>query len=203
VIPTTSLTPESAQRPKKTSWLSLQGWAPLFIDEEEIVARMTAAMSSRWCWQECAVGNLKRAGGGRRRRTTQGRGGGNVYARWQAADDMTRRGGQRGRGKASRKRTTQQEGRGVGRRKASGRGMTQQEGHRCGGRRWWNPPMQVSTDVDAIACQLPLHQEKEGRGPIVIEAREQFTTMTRTPRARTTASTMLSSWQRLQWGRKM
>ena len=63
-FPTTSLAPESAQRQKKTSWLSLQEWAPLFIDEEEIVVTMAAAMSSRWRRQECAVDNSKRAGGG-------------------------------------------------------------------------------------------------------------------------------------------
>ncbi len=45
MIPTTSLAPESAQRPKKTSWLSSQGWEPSFIDEEEIVATMAAAMA--------------------------------------------------------------------------------------------------------------------------------------------------------------
>jgi hypothetical protein len=76
VIPTTSLAPESAQQPKKTSWLSLRGWAPSFVDEEEIVATMAAAMSSCWRRQECAVDNLKRAGGGRGRRRTQGQGGG-------------------------------------------------------------------------------------------------------------------------------
>ncbi len=59
VIPTTSLAPESVQWPKKTSWLSLQGWAPLFVYEEEIVATMAAAMSSCWRRQECAVDNLK------------------------------------------------------------------------------------------------------------------------------------------------
>ncbi len=82
MIPTTSLTPESVQRPKKTSWLSSRGWAPSFVDEEEIVATMAAAMSSRWRRQECAVDNLKRAVGGRRRRRTQGQGGGSVYVRW-------------------------------------------------------------------------------------------------------------------------
>ncbi len=63
--------------------------------------------------------------------------------------------------------------------------------------------MRVSTNVDAVACQLPSHQEKEGWGPIIIEAGEQLMMMTRTPRARTMATMMLSSWQRLQWGRKM
>jgi hypothetical protein len=116
----------------------------------------------------------------------------------QAADDMPRGGGQWGRSKASGKRTTRQEGGGVGRCEASGRRTTQQEGCRRGGRRWWNPPMQVSTNVDAIVYQLPSRQdEKEGWGPIVVEAGERFTSTTRTPRARMTATTMLSSWQRL------
>jgi hypothetical protein len=47
VFPTTFLAPESVQRLKKTSWLSLRKWAPLFVDEEEIVAEKVAAMSSR------------------------------------------------------------------------------------------------------------------------------------------------------------
>jgi hypothetical protein len=64
VIPATSLAPESAQRPKKTSWLSSRGWAPSFVDEEEIVATLAAAMSSHWWQQECAVENSKRAGRG-------------------------------------------------------------------------------------------------------------------------------------------
>jgi hypothetical protein len=72
VIPTTSLASEGVQQPKKTSWLSSQGWAPSFVDEEEIVATMAAAMSSHWWRQEWAVDNLKRAGGGRRRRRMQG-----------------------------------------------------------------------------------------------------------------------------------
>jgi hypothetical protein len=47
--------------------------------------------------------------------------------------------------------------------------------------RWqkWNPPMQVSADVDAIAHQLPSRREKEGRGPIIIEAGEKSTMTTR------------------------
>ncbi len=90
----------------------------------------------------------------------------------QAADDMTRGGGQRGRSEASGKRTTRRERGGVGRREASGRRTTQQEGRHRGGRRWWNPPMWVSPDVDAVACQSPSRQEKEGREPIVVEAEE-------------------------------
>ncbi len=90
--------------------------------------------------------------------------------------NMTRGGGQRGRGKASEKRTTQLEGGGGRQREASRRQTTQQEGHHHNGRRWWNPPMRMSAYVDAIARQLPLHQEKEGRRPIVIEAGERSTT---------------------------
>jgi hypothetical protein len=99
VIPTTSLVPESAQRLKKKSWLSLQGWVPSFVDEEEIVATMVAAMSSCWRQQECAVDNLKRAGGGRRRRRTQGQGGGNVYARWAGGGQHDKRGEAEGAGR--------------------------------------------------------------------------------------------------------
>ena len=72
----------------------------------------------------------------------------------QAADDMTRGGGRMGRGEASGERTTRQEGGGVGRRKASGRRTTQQEGHCRGGRRWWNPPMRVSADVEAATAAV-------------------------------------------------
>jgi hypothetical protein len=36
--------------------------------------------------------------------------------------------------------------------------------------------VRVSAYVDAAAHQLPLQQEKEGRGLIVVEAREQSTT---------------------------
>jgi hypothetical protein len=86
-----------------------------------------------------------------------------------------RGGGQRGRGEASRKQTTQPEGGGDGQREASGRRTTQQEGPRHNGRRWWNPPVQVYAYVDAVARQLPLCQEKEGRGLIVIKDREQST----------------------------
>ncbi len=81
MILTTSLVPEGAPRPLKTSWLSLQGWAPSFVGKEEIVATMAAAMSSHWQRQEWAVDDSMRAGGGRRRRRTQRRGGGDVYAR--------------------------------------------------------------------------------------------------------------------------
>ncbi len=102
MIPTTSLTPESAQRPKKTSWLSSRGRAPSFVDEKEIVATMVAAMSSRWWQQECAVENLKRAGGGRRRRRTQGRVGGNVYMRWAGRGRHDERGGAEGAGRGER-----------------------------------------------------------------------------------------------------
>ncbi len=44
----------------------------------------------------------------------------------------------------------------------------------CDGRRWWNPPVQVSGYIDAVARQLPLRREKEGRVPIVIRAGEQL-----------------------------
>ncbi len=90
--------------------------------------------------------------------------------------NMMRGGGQRGRGKASRKRTTQLEGGGGGGCKASGRRMTQQEGRHHDSRRWWNLPMRVSAYIDAVACQSPLLQEKEGQGSIVVEAGEQLTT---------------------------
>jgi hypothetical protein len=36
--------------------------------------------------------------------------------------------------------------------------------------------MRVSAYVNAVARQLSLHQEKEGRGPIVIKAGELLTT---------------------------
>jgi hypothetical protein len=36
--------------------------------------------------------------------------------------------------------------------------------------------MRVSAYVDAVARQLPLRREKEGRGPIVVEAGERSTT---------------------------
>ncbi len=36
--------------------------------------------------------------------------------------------------------------------------------------------MRVSAYVDAVACQLPLLREKEGRGPIAVEAGEGSTT---------------------------
>ncbi len=130
------------------------------------MATMAAAMFSRWQRQECAVDNSKRAGGGRRRRRTQGQGGGNVYAWWAGGGQHDKRGGRRGRGEASRKRATQQEGGGVRRREASRRRTTQQEGCHCGGKRWWNPPMRVAANVDAVGCQSPSRQEKEGRGPL-------------------------------------
>jgi hypothetical protein len=87
------------------------------------------------------------------------------------------KGGQRGWGKASRKQTTQQRGGGGRRREASRRQTTQQEGcHRSGGR-WWNPPVQASTNVDSFMLQLPLRRENEGQEPIVIKAAEQSTMM--------------------------
>ncbi len=46
----------------------------------------------------------------------------------------------------------------------------------CDGRRWWNPPVRVSAYIDAVAHQLPLRRETEGRVPIVVRAREQLTT---------------------------
>jgi hypothetical protein len=92
------------------------------------------------------------------------------------AMEHDKRGGQRGRGEASGKWTTRLEGGGGGQCKASGRRMTQQEGHRHDGRRWWNPPMRVSTYVDAVARQSPLLREKEGWGPIIVKAGEQSTT---------------------------
>jgi hypothetical protein len=88
---------------------------------------------------------------------------------------MTRGGGQRGWAKASGKRTTQLEGGGGGQRKSSRRRTTQQEGCCHDGRRWWNPPVWVSSYVNAIVRQLPLRREKEGRGPIVVKAGEQLT----------------------------
>ncbi len=87
-----------------------------------------------------------------------------------------RGGGQRGRGEANGKRTTQLKGGGGGQREASGQQTTQQEGHRHNGRRWWNPPVQVYAYINAVARQSPLRWEKEGGGPIIVEAREQSTT---------------------------
>ncbi len=90
--------------------------------------------------------------------------------------NMMRGGGQRGWGEASEKQTTRLE-RGGGRRcKASGRRTTQQEGCCRDGRRWWNPPVRVSAYVNAVTRQSPLRWEKEGRGPIVVEAGERSTT---------------------------
>jgi hypothetical protein len=40
-------------------------------------------------------------------------------------------------------------------------------------RRGTDPPAWASADVDAIARQLPAHQEEEGWGPIVVKAAEQ------------------------------
>ncbi len=91
-----------------------------------------------------------------------------MFMRCGKAMEHDERGGQRGQGKASGKRTTQLEGGGSRQRKASRWRTTQQEGRRCNGRRWWNPPV--------LAHQSPLRREKEGRGPIVVKAREQSTT---------------------------
>ncbi len=85
------------------------------------------------------------------------------------------RGGQRGRGEASGKRTTQLEGGGGGQCEASSRWTTQQEGCCCDGRRWWNPPVRVSAYINAVAHQSPLRREKEGWEPIVVKAGEQST----------------------------
>jgi hypothetical protein len=63
LIPSSSLMPESVQQPKKTLWLSLQRWVSLFVDEDEIVATMAAAMSTRWRRQECG-GQFKESGWG-------------------------------------------------------------------------------------------------------------------------------------------
>ncbi len=198
MIPTTSLAPEGAPRPLKTSWLSLRGWGPLFVGNEKIVATMVAAMSSRWR----PVDDLKRAGGGRRRRRMQGQGSGNVYA-WRAGGGRhDQRGGASGQGKVSRKRMTGREGGGGGRHEASGQQTTQQEGCHCGSGTWWNPPVRVSANINAIACQLQSRQEKEGQGPIIIEAGEQSSTMTRMLQSRTTATTALSSLRWLHWGRR-
>jgi len=48
VIPTMFLEPEEAPQPWQMPWLSSRGWTPLFVGEEEAVATMMAAMSSRW-----------------------------------------------------------------------------------------------------------------------------------------------------------
>jgi hypothetical protein len=37
--------------------------------------------------------------------------------------------------------------------------------------------VQASANVDAVALQLPLHRENEGRGPIIVEAAELSTMM--------------------------
>ncbi len=37
--------------------------------------------------------------------------------------------------------------------------------------------MQASPDIDAIALQLPLIQENEGQGPIIVKAAELSTMM--------------------------
>ncbi len=98
MIPTMSLMPEGAPRPLTTLWLSLQGWVPLLVGKEEIVATMAAAMSSRWRQQEWAVDDSKRACGGRRRRRMQGQGGGNVYAWWAGGEQHDKKGGGGGGG---------------------------------------------------------------------------------------------------------
>ncbi len=90
--------------------------------------------------------------------------------------NMTRGGGQRGRGEANRKRTTQLEGGGGGRLEASERQTTQQEGRCHDDRRWWNLPVRVFAYINTVAHQSPLLREKEGWGPIVVEAGEQSTT---------------------------
>jgi hypothetical protein len=101
VIPTTSLMPEGAPWPLKTSWLSSQGWVPSFVGKEESVATMAAAMSSRWRRQEWAVDNSKRVGGGRRRRRMQGQDGGNIYARRAGSRRHDKRGGAEGAGQGN------------------------------------------------------------------------------------------------------
>jgi hypothetical protein len=50
--------------------------------------------------------------------------------------------------------------------------------------------------------QLPSPQEKEELGPIAVKAGEQLTMTTRMLQTRTTATTTLSSLQRLWWGHK-
>jgi hypothetical protein len=47
--------PEEAPQPWQTLWLSLQGWAPLFIGEEEVVATRAVVMTSSWQQQDWAV----------------------------------------------------------------------------------------------------------------------------------------------------
>jgi hypothetical protein len=99
-----------------------------------------------------------------------------MFTRCGKAMEHDERGGQRGWGEASGKWTTRLEGGGGGRCKASGRQTTQQKGCCCNGRRWRNPPVQVSAYADAVAHQSPLRWEKEGRGPIIVKAGEQSTT---------------------------
>jgi hypothetical protein len=48
-------------------WLSLQGWLPLLVGKEEVVAIIMAGISSHWRQQERAVNDSKSAGGGRRK----------------------------------------------------------------------------------------------------------------------------------------
>jgi hypothetical protein len=48
-------------------WLYLQGWAPSFVDDEEVVATMAAALSLRWRQQEQTVDGSKSKGGGKKR----------------------------------------------------------------------------------------------------------------------------------------
>jgi hypothetical protein len=93
VIPTTSLTPEGVPQPLKTSWLSLQGWAPSFVGKEEKWQQWRqqcphtgGSKSGQWTVQRELGGGGGRGGRSDKVVTMLPRG-------MQAVDNMTRGGG--------------------------------------------------------------------------------------------------------------
>ncbi len=91
------------------------------------------------------------------------------------AMEHDKRGGQRGRGKVSGKRTSRLEG-GSGQ---TTRGKQEADNTTKGLLSQWQKMVKLARAgaayVDAVVHQLPLRREKEGRGPIVVKAGEQLT----------------------------
>ena len=122
--------PEEAPQPWQTPWLSLRGWTPSFVGEEEAVATMVVGMSL--CWRHA------RAGSGQLGEIRKGEEEDAVLRRWQSCHVVgrrrtTRQGEWRWRGQheASWRRTTQREREG-GQREASRRRTTIQHNKRVG-----------------------------------------------------------------------
>ncbi len=143
LIPTTSLTPEGVPQPlKHCDFLCKDGCfcslvrRRLWQQWQQQCPHTDGSNSGQWTIRRERVGGGGE--GGRRDKAVA-----MFTCSRQAADDMTRAGGRRGRGKVSGKRMTQQEGGGGRQQEASGRRTTQEEGCCCGGRRWWNPPVRV------------------------------------------------------------